>query len=168
MAHGPAFGCRSACDESSDWLSDVLLDVGARFFFSAATNFTDHDDRVRVRIFVEQAHSIELRGAVDWVTTNTDTSRLAVAALCELVNGFVSQCAGARDYTDATWLVDVARHDADLTFAGCDDTWAVWPDQTSFTVCCIQCFAHFSHVAHWHTFGDADDERDLGCNRFED
>ncbi len=114
------------------------------------------------------AHCIELGSAVDWVAADADTGGLTVTALCELVNGFVSQCAGARDHTDATWLVDVARHDADLTFARCDDSWAVWSDQAGLAVVEVKATAHFSHVAHWHTFGDADYERDLRLDCFED
>ena len=90
-----------------------------------------------------------------------------MAALCQLINCFVGQCAGARDHTDPTWLVDVARHDANLALSWCDDAWAVGADQACLSVVEEEATAHFSHVANRYTFGDADDERNLGFDRFE-
>jgi len=47
----------------------------------------------------------------------------------ELADGFVGERAGARDDADATFLVDVAGHDADLAFAGTYYSRAIWPNE---------------------------------------
>ena len=63
-------------------------------------------------------------------------------------------------------LMDVARHDADLAFAGRDDAGAVRPNQARFRA--GKRALDLDHVEHGHAFGDAHDEPDARVDRLED
>src|SRR4029077_3571495 len=63
-------------------------------------------------------------------------------------------------------LEDVAGHDADLAFAGGHHARAIGTDQARFRA--AQRALDLDHVEHRDAFGDADDERDLGVDRFGD
>ena len=72
---------------------------------------------------------VDVLQTVDRVTTDADSRRLAEAEFGQLTDGFVGQRAGARNDADAAFLVDVARHDADLHFVRGDETRAVRAEQ---------------------------------------
>src|SRR5690606_5517759 len=95
-----------------------------------------------------------------------DAGALPQAASGRLVNGLVSQRARARHDADHAWLMDVARHDADLRAARSDDARAIRPDQPGAAA--LQHGFDADHVEHRHALGDADDELDAGVGRFED
>ena len=73
MAHGLAFWSSEACNVTNNWLGDVLADVRSSALFSIATDFTDHHDCIGVRVILECLKRIDMRGANDWVATDTNT-----------------------------------------------------------------------------------------------
>ena len=167
MAHSTAFGCSGSGDKSGDGFLHVLFDVGAGFFFCTATDLADHDDGVGIGVFVEHANGVGLGGAVDGVSANTNTGRLAVASAGELPDGFVSEGSGAGDDADAAGFVDVSGHDTDFALPGGDDAGAVRADE-SCLVALVEALADFGHICDGNSFGDADDEGDFGFDGFED
>src|ERR1039458_10089578 len=68
---------------------------------------------------------IDVGGPDDGIDANADSCRLADTALRELMHGFISQGAGARYDADGAFLVNAARHDADLGLARRNDAGAV-------------------------------------------
>jgi len=95
-------------------------------------DFADQNDGVGVRIIVEKLDGIEKRSADYGIAADADAGGLADSELRQLMDGFVGQGAAAADDADVSLLVDAARHDADLAFAGRDDARAVRPDEPRF------------------------------------
>src|SRR6185312_8765301 len=62
--------------------------------------------------------------------------------------------------------MDVARHDADLAFTGRDHAGAIGADQPRLGA--RERTLHFDHVQHRNAFGDANDQRDLRIDGFQD
>jgi len=62
--------------------------------------------------------------------------------------------------------MNVARHDSDLAFIGCDQAGAVGTNQgrTSFP----DFLVNTDHIQHRNTLGDRSDHLDTGIHRFED
>src|SRR6185295_13408741 len=83
-------GCR-ARDESRDGLLAVFLDPLSGFFFRAATDLTNHDDALRLRVVVEELDYVEMRRAIDRVATDADAGALANVTTGELPHRFVGQ-----------------------------------------------------------------------------
>src|SRR5579862_1351240 len=82
------------------------------------------------------------------------------------MNGFVGQRAAATDHADVALLVNLAWHDAHFAFAGRDDARAIGADQSGSAAAQRGGDAH--HVQRGNALGDADDQRKLGVERFED
>ena len=59
--------------------------------------------------------------------------------------------------------MDKARHNTDLSLAGCDNTGTVWSDQTGPTTLHISCY--LKHVEHRNTLGDTDHQIKVRINR---
>ena len=108
----------------------MFCDELGRLFLGAAADLADHDDRLGLRIVLEQLQAIDEVHAMDRVAADADAGALAEADLRGLLDRFVGQRAGTRHDADLARLVDVARHDADLAFARRDDAGAVGADQT--------------------------------------
>jgi hypothetical protein len=62
--------------------------------------------------------------------------------------------------------VDIARHDADLDFFGCDDTGTIRPHQDGART--LHTITGHDHILHWNTLGDADDHLNTRINRLID
>src|SRR3989338_7899785 len=129
MAHALAFRRGNARDETDYRLLHVVLDPARAFFLVAAADLADHDDRIGIRVVVEQLHHIDMLHAVDRIAADADAGRLPHAQRGELPDRLVSQRAGARYHADAALLVDVPRHDADLDFVRRNQPRTVRPDQ---------------------------------------
>src|SRR5581483_4400529 len=147
-------------DERDDWLLYVRLHILGRDFLGIAADLSDHDNGFGLGIFVEQLKGVDEVGSDDGVSANTDGCRLANAALRELVNGFVSQGAGAGDDADVAFLVDASGRDADFALTGRDDAVAVGADKARAAI--LQVFPDLDHAGRGHAFGDSDDQLDLG------
>src|ERR1700733_10534217 len=76
--------------ESDDGLSHIFLNVFRGDFFGVSTDFTDQDDGVGIRIFVEHAHGIEKAGADDRIAADSYAGGLPDAKARELIDSFVS------------------------------------------------------------------------------
>jgi hypothetical protein len=110
--------------------------------------------------------TIEEVGSDNRIAAYADGGGLSDAALRELMNGFVSECAGARDDADRTFFVNRSRHNSDFAFAGRNDAGAIWADQPRAAI--LQKLPGFDHVERGNAFGDADDEIELGVCGFHD
>ncbi|KAG0167828.1 hypothetical protein DFQ30_005582, partial [Apophysomyces sp. BC1015] len=86
VAHPLARGRSHASDEAHDRLLHVVLDPVRRIRFVRAADFTNHDDRVRIRIVVEQLHHIDVLKPVDRIAADTDRRRLAQAQRSQLTD----------------------------------------------------------------------------------
>lgn len=82
----------------------------------------------------EKAETIDEVCAVERVAADSNDCGLAKSCLCCLVHSLVSEGAGSRHDADLPLLVDVARHDSDLTFLWLDDSRAVGSDQSSLVL----------------------------------
>jgi hypothetical protein len=119
VAHSPAGRRRDTSDEADNGLVGgvVLLEEVGGVLLSGSTNLADHDNTVCLGVLEEDLQAVDEVGAGEGVTADTDDERLAKAGLGGLVDGLVGEGSGAGDDTDATALVDEARHDADLALA---------------------------------------------------
>ncbi|KAI6776289.1 hypothetical protein HG530_000234 [Fusarium avenaceum] len=139
VTHSSTGRSRDTSDEADNGLAAVdgvgVLEELGGVLLSGTTNLTDHDDTVGVGVLGEDLKAVDEVGAGEGVTTNTDNERLTKAGLGSLVDGLVGQGTGTRDDTDATALVDEARHDTDLALFGSDDTGAVGSDETGLALC---------------------------------
>ena len=96
---------------------------GVCFVWSA--DFANHDDGVGIRIVIERLHHIDVFQAIDGVTTNTDSTGLAQTYFGQHGHRFIGQRARARNHADASFAMDVSRHDADFDFVRRDEAWAI-------------------------------------------
>src|SRR5581483_8614872 len=94
-----------------------------------AADFAHHQDRLGLRVVLEQVQGVDERRTDNGVAAQSDASRLAEAQIRKLPDRLVRQRAAAADDADRAGLVDVAGHDADLTLAGGDDTGAIRPNE---------------------------------------
>src|SRR5260370_1755681 len=83
-------------------------------------------------MMVEKRGGVKKRRADDGIAADADASRLADAELRQLMDGLIGECAAAADDADISLLVNAARHDADLAFAGRNDTGTVRADEARF------------------------------------
>ena len=109
VAHAAAGGRGLAGDETDHRLLHVLLDIGGGSLFGVAADFADHDDGVRVGIFVEERDGVGEGGADDGVAADADAGGLADAEVGQLADRFIGQRAGARDDADVASQVNVRR-----------------------------------------------------------
>src|ERR1035438_1455304 len=163
MAHAPAGRGGGPRDETGDRLPAVVPDPGGGFLFSRTADFADHDHAMRFRVGLEQFNDVQVRGAVDRVTADTDTSGLADAAAGELPNGFVGQGAAARNHADMALLVNVPGSDADtaaavriLAGAGRHNTGAIGADQPGRPA--FHRALDLDHIVDRDAFGNADNK----------
>src|SRR5690606_1169452 len=60
MPHSTPRRSRGACNERSNGFVHVLFDVGSRSLLCGSTNLSDHDNRIRLRIFIKKFDHIEV------------------------------------------------------------------------------------------------------------
>src|SRR5262245_16056063 len=128
MAHATAWWSGPSGDEGRHWLGDVRLDECRRLLLGGAANLAHHQDRLGLRVVLEEPQHIDERRAGDGVATDADTGRLSQAEVGQLPDRLVGQCAAAADDADRARRVDVTGHDADLALPRRDDPRAVRPD----------------------------------------
>ena len=122
----------------------------------AAADLADHDDGFGGIVGEEQFERIDEVRAVDRIAADADAGRLAEPRRGGLGDRLVGEGARARDDADRAGLMDMARHDADLAFAGRDDAGAVRPDQARLRA--AKRALDLDHVEHRDAFGDAHHE----------
>src|SRR5580700_10415702 len=85
-------------DESDDGLLHVGLDIRSRGLLRGAANLADHDDGVRVSVFIKETNRVSERGADDRVASNADAGRLSDPQLGQLPDCFISERPRSRHY----------------------------------------------------------------------
>ena len=115
-------GAVRAGDEADDGLRAAALGLVLQelrgVFLGLAADFADHDDRLGLGIGEEHLQRVDEFHALDRIAADADRRRLAEAFLRRLEHRLIGKRARARNDADAAALEDIARHDADLAFAG--------------------------------------------------
>ena len=168
MAHALARRCGDASDEADHRFLHVVLGPARGVHFVRSADLADHDDGVGVGIVVEHLQHVDVLQAVDGVAPDADGGGLAQAQVGDLCNGLIGQRAGTRHDADAALAVDVTRHDADLQLVRRDDARAVGAQQQRLLVGLAHLVTHDQHVTHGDALGDADDQIQVGVDRFPD
>src|SRR5210317_660380 len=147
-------------------LRDITLYKLCRSLFVRAADFANHDDAVGLRICFEKLEAVDKVHAAHGVAADTDARGLAQAIRRRLVHGFVRQRTRTRYDANAAFLVNKARHDADLAFLRRDDSRTVWANQAALVF--LQRRLDLDHVVDRNPFGNADDQIDTTIGCFED
>src|SRR4051812_35003948 len=170
MAHAASGRSSAARDEADHRLlaaSLCLIDQKLRgIFFRRAANLADHHDRFRLGIGKEKLEAFDEVHALHGIAADAKRGGLAESFARGLKHSLIGQRAGARNDPDFARLEDVARHDANLAFARRHHARTVRTDETRLRS--GQRALHLHHVGNRNAFGDADDQRDLGIDRFGD
>ena len=119
VTHTSARRSRDTGDEGDNGLvgSVVLLEEVGGVLLGGTTDLANHDDTVSLAVLEEDLEAVDEVGTREGVTTNTNDERLTKTGLGGLVDGLVGESTGTGDDTDATTLVDEARHDTDLALS---------------------------------------------------
>src|SRR5262249_40527832 len=83
-------------------------------FLARPPYLTDHNESMRIRVFVEQADCVNEIRADDRISTNTNASRLADFSPRELAHRFISQRSASRNDSDISFKMNMAWHDSDF------------------------------------------------------
>src|SRR5665213_1360145 len=143
-----------------------MFDEIGGLFLGAAANLTDHDDGFGFGIPQEHLQHVDMLGAFDGIAADAHAGGLPKAHRRGLPHCFIGERAGARNNAHLAAAMNVAGHDADLAFTGGDHAGAVGSDQARFGT--AQRALHLHHVENGNAFGDADDQRYFGVDRFQD
>src|SRR5262245_48498529 len=95
MAHAPSRRGGGAGNEPRHRLAAMLLDPLGGRLFCAASDLTDQNDAMCLRVFVEQLEDIQMRHAMNGVAADADAGALADASAGELPDRFVGERAAA-------------------------------------------------------------------------
>src|SRR5690606_37336111 len=168
VAHPLSGRSRYTGDEADNRLLHVVLRPFGSVDFVRAADFTDHDHSVGVGIIIEHLQHVDVLQAVDGIAADADSRGLAETEFGKLSHGFVSKRARTANDADATLARNVTRHDADLDFVGGDQAGAVGAQQQGLFVFSAHAVANLQHVANGDAFSNADDEVQIGIDRFPD
>ena len=125
MAHAFAGRCGDTSDEANDWFFHIGFAPLSGICFVRSTDFANHDDGVGVWIIIKRLHHIDVFQAIDRVAANTHCARLAQTYFGQHSNCFVGQSSRTRYNANASFAMDVSRHDADFDFVRCDEARAI-------------------------------------------
>src|SRR5580700_6695312 len=167
MAHAPARRRSAPGDEADHGLLAATLGFVFQklrgILFRRAADLADHDQGLGRLIGKKHFQHLDEVSALYGIAADADRGGLAEPFLGGLEHRLVGQGAGTRDDADLAGLENIARHDADLAFAGGHDAGAIRPDQARFRA--AQRAFDLDHVAHRNAFGDAHDQRNLRRDR---
>uniref|UniRef100_A0A8D8WC53 Uncharacterized protein n=1 Tax=Cacopsylla melanoneura TaxID=428564 RepID=A0A8D8WC53_9HEMI len=99
--------------------------IFSSIFLINSSNFSNQDNSLRLRIIQEHFQTINEVCSIERISSNTNTQGLTKAYLCCLMYSFICKSTGARDNTYTTTLVNMTRHDANLTLFRSNDSRAV-------------------------------------------
>src|SRR5258706_8873258 len=116
VAHALARRRGNAGDEADHRLLHVGLDPLRGVLLIGAADLAHHDDCFGLRVVVEHLQHVDVLDAVDRVSADADAGGLPEAEVHELADRLVGERARALHHADPAFLVDVARHGADLEF----------------------------------------------------
>src|SRR5580704_8787684 len=170
MTHAPTRRRRAPGNEPDHRLLaaalGLVLEKLRGVLFRRAADLADHDDRLGRLIGHEHFQHFDEVGAFDRIAADADRRGLPEAFVRGLKHRLVGERAGARHDADLAGLEDARRHDADLAFARRHHARAIRPDQARFRP--AKRTLHLHHVGNRNAFGDADDQRNFGLDRFAD
>src|SRR5271170_7537953 len=129
MTHPPPRRSRLPRDKSNYRLLHMLLDVLRRSLFRRAADLPDHDDRLSLRILIQQLQRIDMGRPNNRVAPNPNRRRLPNPARRQLVHRLIGQRSRLRDNPHRAFLVNPPRHNANLSLARRDHTRTVWSNQ---------------------------------------
>ena len=172
MTHATPWRRGRTGNESGNRLLAIFLGPTRGFNLGIAANFADQNDGFGFRVFVEHLKHIEMRGAIDRITSNAHAGALAITELRQLPHSFIGQRAGTRNHTDIAALVNVSRRNANaatamafLTATRRHQSRAVWPDEARLGSGKHRLDPH--HVHHGNPLGDAHDQIHTSVRRFK-
>lgn len=79
MAHAPSRRRGLSGNKGHNGFCDVLLRKLRGLFFRSAANLANHHDAIGFVVFLKQAQRVNVRSADDWISANTNSTRLAQA-----------------------------------------------------------------------------------------
>mmetsp|Transcript_641 Transcript_641/g.1521 ORF Transcript_641/g.1521 Transcript_641/m.1521 type:complete len:273 (-) Transcript_641:133-951(-) len=169
MTHTTSRGSSGSSDKTNNRLVriTVLLQPFGSFFLGTATNFTNHDNSLCLRIISKSLQAINKIGTIERISTNSYARGLSEASHGCLVNSLVRQGSTSRYHTNLSGLVNVSGHDSNLAFTRLDDSGAVWTDQSGRRLLSKGVFDS-SHILLRNTFSDCNHQWDLGFDRIHD
>jgi hypothetical protein len=120
-------------DETDDRLVAVaeLLEPLGGVLLGLATDLSDHDDALRLRVIGEALQAVDEVGAIERISSDADASGLSKTNISGLGNSLVSQGSGSRDNSDLSSLVDVSGHNTNLALLGLNNTRAIGSDEST-------------------------------------
>ena len=118
MTHAFSWRCHASCDEACDRFLHVFMNPFGSFFFRIAADFADHEDCIRIRIFIIQLQSINEIRVLDRVTADADSTGLSDACIRQLECSFICQRAGTGNDAYMAFPEDFAWDDADIALIG--------------------------------------------------
>ena len=166
MPHTLALGRGYAGNVGDNRLAHIRLDIGSRLFFRGTTDFTNHYDGLSSRILLKHLQDIDKVRARDRITTDTYTSRLAVACIGSLLHSFIRERTGTRYDAYFSRKVNMTRHNTDLAFARGDHAGAVGTYQTHAQL--VTAHLGFKHIQRGDAFSNTHNQLDAAVRRFED
>ena len=101
-------------DETNHRLRHVITHELGGFLFVRTTDFSHHRHRFRLRILLKRFEAIDEVGAVDGITTDTDTRALANAIARELIHDFIRERTGTANDTNIARRANATGNDANL------------------------------------------------------
>lgn len=128
MAHTLFGGGIDTGDIGHHGFSHPAVDILGSFFFLDAADFTDDDYGISAGVFFKEAENFRHIGEDYGIGTNTDDGTLAVTAFSQVDTDFIGQSAAAGNNADAAGGEHICGEDADLGFAGGDNTGTGRPD----------------------------------------
>ena len=112
VSHATSGGRRLPRDESDHGLLHTIVNEARGLLLVRAADLTHHRDGLRLRIVLERLEHVDEARAVDRVTADPDTGRLADAGARELVHHFVGERARAAHHADSSRCADATGDDA--------------------------------------------------------
>src|SRR5579872_7087615 len=166
VAHPLARRCGHTCDVGDDRLAHVLADVTRRGLLTRPSDLADENDALGAGVALKEIQHVDEAHARHRVAADAYATALTEAGAGRLKHGFVGQRARTGDDPDGAFLVNEARHDADLAFLGSNDTGTIGTDQPCGGAGQHRLDGH--HVLHRDTLGNAHHELDARIRRLED
>ncbi len=133
MSHASARRSTGSGDETDNGLVAVteLLEPLGGVFLSLTADLADHDDALRLRVIGEALEAVNEIGAVERISSNTDTGSLTKTNISGLSNSLVSQGSRSGNNSNLSSLVDVSRHNTNLALLRLDNTRAIWSNEST-------------------------------------
>src|SRR6266851_123028 len=159
VTHSPSRRRRLPGDKAHHRLLHIVLDELRRLLLSRPADLADHDDRLGLRIVIQQPQRIDVVRPDNRVAANANRRRLPNPTRRQLIHSLIRQRARPRNNPDRAFLVNSSRHNPDLRLTRRDHSRAVRPDQPRFRA--LHDLPRLHHIEHRNALRDADHQRYL-------